>query len=213
MSFDLDHLFILTEPEAPQAELLSSIGLLEGKPRRHPGQGTANRRFVFKNGMLELLYICDSAEAIHGVGKPLRLLDRLQDKHASQFGIVVKSRPDALLDEVPCWDYQPPYLPAGQCFLIGNNSDVLEEPLCIIAPMLSPPMSTQPEQVSSFWELTEVNLSVPVVTASKPLSLLTECSLIKLHLSDHHLMEVVFNNRELGGSADLRPHLPLIIHW
>jgi hypothetical protein len=213
MSFDLDHLFILTEPEAPQAELLSSIGLLEGTPRRHPGQGTANRRFFFKNGMLELLYICDRAEAIHGAGKPLRLVDRLQGKHASRFGIVVKSRPESVLNEIPCWDYHPPYLPAGQCFLVGNNSDALEEPLCIIAPMLLPSMPTQPKQVSSFGELTELHLSVPVATASRPLSLMTQCSLIKLHFSEPHLMEVVFNDKERGSSADLRPHLPLIIHW
>ncbi len=47
MTIELDHFFILTDPGAPQAELLTEIGLVEGTPNDHPGQGTANRRFFF----------------------------------------------------------------------------------------------------------------------------------------------------------------------
>jgi len=213
MSFDLDHFFILTEPIAPQAELLASVGLVEGTPRHHPGQGTANRRFFFKNGMLELLYICDRAEAIQGAGKPLRLLDRLQGKQSSRFGIVVKNHPESLLNEFPCWKYQPPYLPDGQCFHVGSNSGVLEEPLCIIAPDGLPSTPAQPKQISSFEKLTQLRISVPVEIASESLSLMAQCRLIDLRLGKPHLLEAFFNDSEQGNSADLRPGLPLIIHW
>jgi hypothetical protein len=57
VGIDLDHFLILTEPAAPQAELLTNIGLVEGTSNTHPGQGTANRRFFFSNAMLELAYI------------------------------------------------------------------------------------------------------------------------------------------------------------
>jgi hypothetical protein len=33
--------------------------LTEGTPNIHPGQGTANRRFFFRNAMLELLWVND----------------------------------------------------------------------------------------------------------------------------------------------------------
>ena len=43
----LDHIFIRARPGAPEAEALKAFGLTEGSPNRHPGQGTANRRFFF----------------------------------------------------------------------------------------------------------------------------------------------------------------------
>ena len=48
---ELDHIFICTEKEAPQGDLLKEFGLVEGSSNIHPGQGTANRRFFFKNFM------------------------------------------------------------------------------------------------------------------------------------------------------------------
>jgi hypothetical protein len=40
---------------APEAERIAAFGLCEGPSNVHPGQGTANRRFFFRNAMLELL--------------------------------------------------------------------------------------------------------------------------------------------------------------
>jgi hypothetical protein len=49
MTIKLHHFFIIAEPGAPEADLLSGIGLIEGTRNDHPGQGTANRRFFFMN--------------------------------------------------------------------------------------------------------------------------------------------------------------------
>ncbi len=56
MAFELDHLFIMTDINAPVADRLISSGLTEGRSNIHPGQGTANRCFFFHNAMLELLW-------------------------------------------------------------------------------------------------------------------------------------------------------------
>ena len=69
MSIELDHFFILTDPGAPQADLLSGIGLTEGTRNDHPGQGTANRRFFFSITALELVYVSDENEAANERGK------------------------------------------------------------------------------------------------------------------------------------------------
>ncbi len=47
MKLELDHFFILVEPEAKVAELLIELGLEESFSRVHPGQGTSNRCFNF----------------------------------------------------------------------------------------------------------------------------------------------------------------------
>ena len=47
MSFELDHVFLWTALDVPEADLLVDFGLTEGPSNVHPGQGTANRRFFF----------------------------------------------------------------------------------------------------------------------------------------------------------------------
>jgi hypothetical protein len=62
MPIELDHVFICTAPDAPEAEKLVQFGLREGPPNQHPGQGTACRRFAFVNAMIELLWVRNEVE-------------------------------------------------------------------------------------------------------------------------------------------------------
>lgn len=57
MTVELNHLFVCTAAGAPEAEALKAFGLTEGTPNTHPGQGTSNRRFFFRNAMLKLLWV------------------------------------------------------------------------------------------------------------------------------------------------------------
>src|SRR4029077_12098919 len=63
MRIELDHLFVCTSPGAPEAEKLVQLGLHEGPPNQHSGQGTACRRFAFANAMIELIWASDAMEA------------------------------------------------------------------------------------------------------------------------------------------------------
>lgn len=89
MTAELDHIFICASPGAPEAEQLVELGLQEGTPNRHPGQGTANRRFVFHKAMLELLWVYDDAEAQGKRTRPTRLWERWSGRYtgACPFGI------------------------------------------------------------------------------------------------------------------------------
>ena len=109
--FELDHVFILTDMEAPGADKLVEFGLIEGSPNVHPGQGTANRRFFFKNVMLELLWVTDKEES--RASDLSVLCDRAHPPIASPFGICL--RPVDTPPEAPPfsgWHYTPSYLPA-----------------------------------------------------------------------------------------------------
>ena len=66
MTIELGHFFILVDPCASQADLLTEFGLIKGTLNEHPGQGTANRRFILSNTALELLYVRDEDEALNG---------------------------------------------------------------------------------------------------------------------------------------------------
>ena len=60
---ELDHVFVMCDVGAPEAAALHALGLREGSPNTHPGQGTACRRFFFGNAYLELVWVTDAAEA------------------------------------------------------------------------------------------------------------------------------------------------------
>jgi hypothetical protein len=61
MTVELDHVFVCTALDALEADLLVAFGLAEGTLNTHPDQGTANRRFYFRNAMLELVWVRDEA--------------------------------------------------------------------------------------------------------------------------------------------------------
>ena len=55
---------------------------MEGASNSHPGQGTTNRRFFFRNAMLALLWIYDAEEAKSEPIRPTRLWERWSNHQA-----------------------------------------------------------------------------------------------------------------------------------
>lgn len=208
----LDHIFILTEPFAPQASLLSDMGMVEGTRNDHPGQGTANRRFFFSNTALEFLYIRDAAEADGGPGRRLGLPGRATNAGASPFGLVMRGGPG---EPMPFdgWDYQPDYFEPGCAFLIGENSGLLAEPLCIHMPFDLARPSDQPRSPHPFTSVTEVILHVPVAEPSAVLDGISRAPSVTVITSAPHLLELVFNDENEVRMRDFRPALPLVIRW
>src|SRR5215470_9408923 len=113
MRIELDHLFVCTAPDAPEADELVEFGLHEGPPNQHRGQGTANRRFAFTNAMIELLWVSDPSEAQSPSTRHTLLWERWSGRNANTcpFGICV--RPVDSYETglpFPGWEYRPSYL-------------------------------------------------------------------------------------------------------
>ena len=209
----LDHFFILTEKHAPEAELLIEAGFTEGTSNDHPGQGTANRRFFFFNTALELLYVREANEAEEGPGHGLRLSERVSNPVASPFGLIVRRNGDSQSPAFPGWFYQPMYFDAGVRFLVGENSERLEEPLCICMPESPPPGSSQSQSAAPFVEVTGLRLHVPVDEPSSVLQAIASIDGICIQTGSAHLLEVAFGHEGEGKQRDFRPRLPLIVRW
>ena len=131
MPFEIDHVFVWTAAGAPAAERLVDFGLTEGPSNHHPGQGTANRRFFFRNAMLELLWVTDPAAervaevAATGLHQRVRLLDR----GASPFGLCLRpAGPGRHGKPFPGWPYHPPYLPPGLSVWVDADCLRLAQP-------------------------------------------------------------------------------------
>src|SRR5690242_11286415 len=122
MSFEIDHLVVCASPGAPEARELVRFGLTEGAPNQHPGQGTACRRFFFRNAYLELLWVVDRAELQSALVRRTGLWERLnRERGASPFGMAL--RPNGETDTpapFATWEYRPPYLPAPYAISIAT---------------------------------------------------------------------------------------------
>ena len=213
VAIDLDHFFILTDAGAPAGDRLVKLGLREGEPNDHPGQGTANRRFYLRNAMLELIYIRDSEEALNGPAAGLRLAERAAAPGASPFGIVVRHAPGADGDPFPGWRYQPEYFEDGVYFLVGDNAERIDEPLVICLPRVPPPHAPWPAPRAPFTAMTALRVDLPSAASSPVLDALETCDGLQLGRGRDHAMELTCGGGSAGRHSDLRPDLPLLIRW
>src|SRR5215469_8226930 len=132
MRIEVDHLFICTSREAPEAERLVQFGLHEGPPNQHTGQGTACRRFSFANAMIELLWVSDPNEAQSESTKRTLLWERWSSRqgNGSPFGICTRPvNPQDKGSPFPAWEYRPAYLPDSLSMQIGEAG--IEEPMWV----------------------------------------------------------------------------------
>ena len=212
MNLELDHVFILTENPKEAGDLLVYLGLEESFSRDHKGQGTSNRRFLFSNGMLELLYIRDKDESLAGPAKGLNIVERIQKNNASPFGIVL-TRTDNMTLEMPFngWKYQPDYFEPPNAFHIGDNSSILEEPLCIYVPFMNP--IKRKEEIGLFKFISKIEVFVPQKSFSNTLLSLQSADRLEVKQGREHLVNITLDNGRRELTKDLRNVLPLIINW
>src|SRR5437867_5183694 len=148
MPVRLDHIFICTAAGAPAAERLRQFGLTEGSPNQHPGQGTACRRFFFRNFMLELIWIENASDVQSEQTRTTRLWERCSASAASPFGVILG--PDTTSENAcpfPSWDYRPKTMPDLKVQIATGTT--IEEPMwCYIerarAPADAPADRRQP---------------------------------------------------------------------
>lgn len=213
MAIKLDHVFILTEADAPQADLLTSIGLVEGARSRHPGQGTSNRRFFFDGMMLEFLYVHDVIEAVSGSAKGLCFQDRCTQAGASPFGLIMTSVEGASQIPFEGWKYCPDYFADDQCFHVGSNSNDLDEPLCICMPDNLPLRKNVPVPENLEWTFSSMRINVPVAGPSSPLRQISTCENVEVVFNKLHCLELTFNDGAQNKQKDFRPEIPLVFNW
>ena len=189
MALHVHHVFICTAVGAPEAEGLLDVGLVEGSPNTHPGQGTANRRFFFERGFLELLWVHDEREAQSPLVAPTKLWDRwaARGRAANPFGICLSSAEgvDSNLP-FPTWSYRPDYLPDQRRILFADGMPLSEPEIFILDwPQAQSSPRTEPTQHPlGLCEMRSVSVGVPDPTSiSHTLRAIREAGLVQVHSS------------------------------
>lgn len=130
--------------------MLLAAGLTEGAANTHSGQGTANRRFFFESGFLELLYVHDELEARSDLTGPIQLWHRWTErgKAANPFGICLSSSSgiEAAMPFASC-EYRPSYLPEGRYMLFADGMRLSEPEVFLLSwPQSQAPPETEPTE-------------------------------------------------------------------
>jgi hypothetical protein len=218
MSFEIDHVFLWADEEATGAQRLVDLGFLEGAGREQPGLGTANRRFVFNNGMLDFRWVKGQHEALAGGGGRLALLDRWRKRAtgACPFGLCL--RPASAGDRAPPfsgWTYRPGFLPPDRYMHVDDGSKRVDLPLLIFLPFSerSDWARSAPKHPSGARAITAVRLAGPGVAAcGERLPGAAEAG-IDFADDEAYLMDLTLDDRASGITFDLRPELPLRLAW
>jgi len=214
---ELDHLFVFSTAGGAEADELVIAGLAEGAPNVHPGQGTANRRFFFRNAFLEVLFVRDAREVQSPPIAPTHLWERARwrDTGYSPFGVCVRSANAPL--PFACWPYRPPYLPAGMHIDVAGDTTA-REPLVFAIPFggrpdAVPAAQRQPlEHPNGASEITGLRITLPGdAPRSAALRALADAGVLALATGDAALAELELDHASRGVRIDLRPALPLVL--
>jgi hypothetical protein len=221
---EVDHLFVWTDVGGAEAERLVASGLTEGAANTHPGQGTACRRFFFRNAYLELVWVQDPVEAQSAPCSPTRLWERWAGRRtvASPFGLGLRpARPGAGAGGVPfpAWEYRPAYLPAPLAIDVGRDVP-LSEPFWFHLGFGRRPddpgwPTRQPlDHAAGLREVTGVRLAGPGLGRPSAVGCaVAGLGVVMLADAAEHLAEVTFDGGGQGRVADFRPVLPLVFRW
>lgn len=185
----LHHVFVCAAVGGLEAEALLEAGLVEGTRNTHAGQGTANRRFFFERGMLELIWVHDREEAQSERAGPTRLWERWNGRgHSTNpFGICFTSvaGTEAGLP-FPTRVYQPAYLPGDRSILFADTMPLTEPEVFALSWPLdqASPRSEPTEHPLGLRELQSVSIGLPdPARVSATLGQIRDAGLVGLHSS------------------------------
>jgi hypothetical protein len=213
MQFELDHLFACTAVGAPEADKLIQFGLREGPPNRHPGQGTANRRFGFANAMIELVWVSDPREAQSQSTRRTLLWERWSGRKeaACPFGICL--RPVDFQGTglpFPGWEYRPAYLPDPLFMLVGEAG--IEEPMWVYLSFQKRVQHLQrfAEHPAGMREISGLTLTTRVPLSSSVSEKIVKSGILTTRSGATPLLEIEFDAQQQRKRVDFRPQLPLV---
>lgn len=222
MAIELDHIFICCDAGGAEGDAFLEAGLTEGSAHRHEGQGTANRRFFFRNFMIELLWVHDRREAHCDPAWRTQLRERWDGRHGESCPFGVCLRPGASGRAKPpfeTWDYMPPYLPDGRRIRVAEGN-TLHEPMWFyfeygIRPDRWPVEEREPlNHAAGLKELTDLILVAPDPDQwSDAGYAVRDSGLVSVREGNQHCLELVFDGGRRGEQVDFRFDLPLILKW
>jgi hypothetical protein len=217
VNLEIDHVIVCCDAGAPEAAALAAAGLIEGSSNVHLGQGTANRRFFFRNAYLELLWVADLTQARREPARRTRLWERWlrRTDGACPFGVALRPV-DAEAGQpppFPTWAYHAPYLPAQVSIGIALATPLTEPEFLHLTFATRPDAKNREPLVhpAEFGRLTGIRIGMPVEPHSQAAKAASGSGLVTFFHEPQYVMELSFDGGADDLRVDLRPTVPLVL--
>jgi len=222
---ELDHVWIMVSPDAPERAALERTGLQISKDvNHHEGTWTSSITVEFENSYLELMWPDPKVPVAHGMERAAeKYRQRMLWKTSGWCPIGVGLRRTTPSNEslpFPTWNWTADWMPKGSVMEMLTPRDDTRSPALFIEPRALTDTREQAARASLYHHpigvhrVTAVRLVSPkMYRPIEPLTYLRKLRVIGVRQSNEWLVELMFDNGKRKKSKDLRPDLPIIIRY
>jgi len=228
----LSHVWVVVRTGAPERTALERAGFrIAPTINRHDGQGTASVTVELRNGFLELIYPDSTvpvSPTLQAGAKKFRLKSMWRETGYSPIGIVfdrTPATPDTL--PFPTWRISADWMEKGTYIEIMTPKEMSKAVSLSISSHSESTRARESEALtrdpakgvmfrhpSGARRLTGVRVVAPSADRLPPAaSYIAGHGLVKFDIGSHWLLDVTLDGGSQGVTKNLRPDLPMIIHY
>jgi hypothetical protein len=228
---EFDHVWIVVGRDAPERAALERAGLkISPSINRNDGQGTASVSAEFLNAYIELMWPDPTVSVAQGAERGVEKFKNRMNWRTSGWcpiGIALHRIGPGTTLPFPTWSIAPDWMPAGTAIEILTARDDTKSPSFFIEP---PVLAVKEEANRKIGEndpkravfqhpigverITAIQIIKP--KAYQPVAAFTyleEAGIFKSSEGTHWAIEITFDSGRKSQTKDLRPGLPLLIHY
>jgi hypothetical protein len=228
----LSHAWIMVKPGARERTALERAGFrIAPTINRHDGQGTASITVELLNGFLELIYpdsTVSVSPSLRAGAEKFRLKSEWRENGYSPIGIVFDRTPATPKElSFPTWKISADWMDKGTYIEMMTPKELFkavslsisshaqstneEENLALARDTVKGAMFLHPNGAR---RLTGVRVVAPSADGLPPAaSYIARQGLMKFDVGREWLLEVTLDNGKQRVNKDLRPDLPMVVHY
>jgi hypothetical protein len=225
------HAWVVVTTGAPERTALEKAGFrIAPTVNRHDGQGTASITVELLNGYLELIYpdpTVTVSPALQVGAEKFRLKSRWRETGYSPIGVVLDRVPGSIQTlPFPTWKITADWMEKGTFIEILTPREMPKAVSLSISSVGNIPeaeaesLARDPVKGAMFLHpngarrITGMRIIAPTVESLPPAAkYLSEHGLVQFKVEKEWILEVTLDNGAEHVTKDLRPELPMIIHY
>jgi len=225
---EFDHVWIVVSRDAPERAALERAGLkISPDVNRHDGQGTASISAEFLNAYLDLMCPDPTVSVAPGAERGVEKFKNRMNWRASGWcpiGIGLHRSGPATPLPFPTWTIAPDWMPKGTAIEILTARDDTKSPSFFIEPPVSAVKEEANRKIDSASPASDHPIGIERITdiqlirpkEYQPVAAFTyleKAGIFKSTEGKEWVIEVTFDGGRKAQTKDLRPDLPLMIHY
>jgi hypothetical protein len=228
---EFDHVWIVVTRDAPERAALDRVGLkISPDVNRNDGQGTASVAAEFLNAYIELMWPDPTVSVAPGAERGVEKFKNRMNWRTSGWcpiGIALHRTGPGTSLPFPTWSIAPTWIPAGSVIEILTPRDDTKSPSFFIEP---PALAVKEEANRKLPEndpkraLFQHPIGVDRITAIRivrpkayqpnaSFTYLEKSGVLRSEEGNEWAVDVTFDDGRKAKTKDLRPDLPLVIHY